>query len=254
MGSSFIAYGFVAAIVLQAGSQWLKGTGNSMEYYESWIIMLWGAVNTFTEHRGTHWSHKDLQHTSLGILWWSGGALGIWFSRHKRRSMIPAILFVLTGWAMSAHAQATETSTKVHTCFGYTLVAAGAARMIEIGVAGSKRQQLLSDVIPLQHLPPLLLVAAGLMFMSATDEELRYIDSVGLDYVTYILLLFSITFLLYTFLNLLLHLYLHSGRNAVKVSDYPETAYEPLEQQRENGEIIALDSYNLAQSDPEEFK
>jgi hypothetical protein len=64
----------------------------------------------------------------------------------------------------------------------------------------------------------------------------------------------SITFLLYTFLNLLLHLDLHSGRNAVEVSDYPESAYEPLEQQRGNGEIIALDSYSLAQSDPEEFK
>lgn len=254
MGSSFILYGAIAAIVLQAGSQWLQGTGHSMEYFESWIIMLWGAVNTFTEHRGTRWSHKDLQHTSLGIIWWSGGALGIWNSRHRKRSMIPAVLIALTGWAMSAHAQATETSTKVHAAFGFTLVAAGGVRMIEIATDSPKWRQSNSEVLPLQHLPPLLLIAAGLLFMSATDEELRYIDTVGLDYVTYVLLLLSIAFLLYTFLNILIFLYLQGGRNGVERNDYRESAYEPLEEQRRDGEAIALDSYSLAQSDPDEFK
>lgn len=166
--------------------------------------------------------------------------------------MIPAVLIVLTGWAMSAHSQATETSSKIHTTFGFTLAVAGCARIVEIATASLKLQQSISDVLPLQHLPPLLLIAAGLLFMSATDEELRYIDTVGMDYVTYVLLLFSVAFLIYAFLNLLIYLYLNSGRNAVAITDYPESAYEPLE--RGNGEAIALDSYSLAQSDPEEFK
>jgi hypothetical protein len=35
-----------------------------------------------------------------------------------------------------------------------------------------------------------LLVAAGLLFMSATDEELQYVHEGGMDHVTYILIMF----------------------------------------------------------------
>lgn len=193
--------------------------------------MLWGAVNTFTEHRGSHWSHKDLQHTSLGVLWWSGGALGIWSSRKGHRSMVPALLIILTGWAMSAHSQATETSTKVHTTFGATLALAGIARLIEIASMDPTSLRGPQNLLPLQHIPSLFLVAAGLLFMSATDEELQYIDDVGLDHVTYTLMLFSAAFLIYTFVAVLVFLYMHTGRNATEVKSHqsPGHAYEPLE-------------------------
>ena len=39
---------------------------------------------------------------------------------------------ILTGWAMSEHAQALMLSTKVHATFGYTLILAGFTRIIEI--------------------------------------------------------------------------------------------------------------------------
>ena len=65
MGSAFIAYGILLAIVLLVGSEWIQRTGRSQEWFDSLVIMLWGIVNTFTEHHGslTRWSHKDLQHT-----------------------------------------------------------------------------------------------------------------------------------------------------------------------------------------------
>lgn len=65
MGSGFIAYGILYAVALFYGSAWLRRQGHSQEWYDSWVIMLWGIVNSFTEHRGslTKWSHKDLQHT-----------------------------------------------------------------------------------------------------------------------------------------------------------------------------------------------
>lgn len=67
MGSAFVAYGIILLLVMyvRAASDWLKRTGRSQEWFDSWVIMLWGIVNTFSLHRGPvfgPWSHKDLQH------------------------------------------------------------------------------------------------------------------------------------------------------------------------------------------------
>ncbi|KAG6861227.1 hypothetical protein C0991_011692 [Blastosporella zonata] len=66
-----------------------------------------------------------------------------------------------------------------------------------------------------RHLPPFLLVAAGLLFMSATDEELAFVHENEMDHVTYILIMFSIAFFMYALIVFLLHLYSTTGRNAV---------------------------------------
>jgi len=229
MGSAFIGYGIIMALMLYAGAAWLRGTGRSQEWFDSWVIFLWGIVNTFTEHHGslTKWSHKDLQHTTLGVLWWTGGALGIFLSRGNRRSVVPALIIVMTGWAMSAHEQAMMISTKIHTVFGVVLMLAGISRIFEIcfilrdaaspsvfDEEASPTQGVL--VNSFQHLPPFLLVAGGLLFMSATDEELRYIKSLDVDHVTYSLIMLSLAFILYLYAVYLIKLYLTSGRNAVK--------------------------------------
>ncbi len=137
MGSAFIGYGIILTILLLVGQAWLRRTGRSQEFFDSLLIAAWGCVNTFTEHRwGGPWVKNDLQHTSMGILWWSAGLLGVWQSRRRdgtpKRNLIPGIVILITGWAMSAHPQGLELSTKVHTVFGYTLMAAGATRIIEI--------------------------------------------------------------------------------------------------------------------------
>ena len=137
MGSAFIAYGVITAILLLVGQVWLRRTGRSQEFFDSLVITLWGCVNTFTEHRwGQPWRGNDLQHTSMGIVWWCAGLLGTWLSRKRdgapRRNIIPGIVIIMTGWAMSAHPQHLPLSAMVHTVFGYTLMAAGAARIIEI--------------------------------------------------------------------------------------------------------------------------
>jgi hypothetical protein len=63
MGSAFVGYGILLAIAVNVGGEWLKRRGRSQEWFDSWVIMLWGIVNTFTEHHGGTWSHKDMQHT-----------------------------------------------------------------------------------------------------------------------------------------------------------------------------------------------
>ncbi|KAJ8587578.1 hypothetical protein M405DRAFT_741616 [Rhizopogon salebrosus TDB-379] len=241
MGSGFIAYGIIMALLLVVGEDWVRRSGRSPEWWDSWVIMLWGMVNTFTEHHGGAWSVKDMQHTILGVLWWAGGALGIFLSRNNQRNVLPGMIIILTGWAMSDHAQALMLSTKVHSMFGYSLMLAGLARIIEIcfitlppspravppPMNDDDSEHTLAPPPPeeihvtrkanasqaFRHLPPFLLVASGLLFMSATDEELAAVHETGMDHVTYVLSMYSIAFLLYLLTLFLLHLYSTSGRN-----------------------------------------
>jgi hypothetical protein len=162
MGSAFIAYGIMLTILLLVGQFWLRRTGRSQEFFDSLVITAWGCVNTFTEHRwGEPWGHNDLQHTSMGIVWLCAGLLGIWMSRKRngrpKRNLIPAVVILLTGCAMSAHPQTLMISTLIHSIFGYTLMAAGFTRIVEIAfVLKDKNTVSLDGADPssFQYLPP----------------------------------------------------------------------------------------------------
>ena len=137
MGSAFIGYGILLTIVMLVGQVWLKRTGRSQEFFDSAIIAAWGCVNTFTEHRwGGAWVANDIQHTTMGVIWWCAGLTGVWLSRKRdgapKRNFIPGFVIFITGWAMSGHPQHLPLSTMVHVVFGYTLMAAGLARIIEV--------------------------------------------------------------------------------------------------------------------------
>ena len=43
--------------------------------------------------------------------------------------------------------------------------------------------------------------------MGATEEQMKVLDAANVDHVSYVLILYSIAFLLYLFVNMLLHLY-----------------------------------------------
>ena len=137
MGGAFIAYGVLLTIILLVGQMWIRRTGRSQEFYDSAVIAAWGCVNTFTEHRwGTAWVRNDWQHTTMGIVWWSAGLVGVWISRDRdgqpKRNFIPGFVILITGWGMSAHPQELMISAMTHKMFGYTLMAAGLTRIIEV--------------------------------------------------------------------------------------------------------------------------
>lgn len=208
MGSAFIMYGIILTLLLLNGQAWLARTGRSQEFWDSCVISAWGCVNTFTEHRwGGPWVANDLQHTSMGIVWWAAGLVGIWLSRDRagrpRRNLIPGIVIFLTGWAMSAHPQSLALSTHVHSIFGYTLMSAGLTRIIEISFILRDRSAPMNagdidaEISSFQHLPPFLLYASGFLFMGATEEQMQMLSDAGVTHVSYILILYSIAFLLY---------------------------------------------------------
>jgi hypothetical protein len=204
MGSAFIAYGIILIILLLVGQAWLRRTGRSQEFFDSLVIAAWGCVNTFTEHRWGHeWAHNDLQHTSMGIIWWAAGLVGVWLSRKRdgrpKRNLIPGMVIFVTGWAMSAHPQHLPISTMIHSVFGYTLMAAGAARIIEISFVLKDRNAIAdgSDPNSFQYMTPFLLISGGFMFMGATEEQMQILHDANVTHVSYILILFSVAFLLF---------------------------------------------------------
>ncbi|OAL51001.1 hypothetical protein IQ07DRAFT_508243 [Pyrenochaeta sp. DS3sAY3a] len=262
MGSAFIAYGIILIILLLVGQMWLRRTGRSQEFFDSLVIAAWGCVNTFTEHRwGQPWGHNDLQHTSMGIIWWAAGLVGIWLSRTRsgqpKRNLIPAIVILVTGWAMSAHPQHLAISTMIHTVFGYTLMAAGAARIIEISFVLKDRSSVHadgSDPNSFQYMTPFLLMAGGFLFMGATEEQMQLLSDAHVTHVSYVLILFSIAFLLFLFVNMLVHLYAVHAWDENSKSDTEAPRTNGLANGHANGHPNGYARANQRVRDAEEFE
>jgi len=255
MGSAFIGYGIMLTILMLVGQVWLRRTGRSQEFFDSVVIAAWGCVNTFTEHRwGQAWVANDIQHTTMGVIWWCAGLAGVWLSRKRdgtpKRNFIPGFVIFITGWAMSAHPQHLPISAMVHTIFGYTLMAAGAARIIEIAFVLRDKPNLSEngDANSFQYIPPFLLYASGFLFMGATEEQMQKMSDANITHVSYVLVIYSFAFLLFLFVNMLLHLYAVNAVPAVPPKDIEVPSRLP----RANGHARVSDSAQIR--DAEEFE
>ncbi|KAH3901541.1 Ytp1p SCDLUD_003038 [Saccharomycodes ludwigii] len=206
MGTSFVIYGFVYSMVLVV--PWIRLANYSQDHVDSWIIMIWGCVNTFTEgpHGDSNWSHGDFQHTSMGIIWWCAGLLGVFLSRNKQRTFVPSLVFIFTGWAMMEHVQLLIISTKVHYLFGLVLVSGGVCRIIEISFLFKDRLHL-DKIYSFQYLPPFTLVCSGILFMGANEEQLNLVLRIGADHSAYSLVLLAASFLVYFWIICCLNIY-----------------------------------------------
>ncbi|KAI1455429.1 hypothetical protein F4805DRAFT_459810 [Annulohypoxylon moriforme] len=246
MGSAFIAYGIILTIMLLVGQLWLKRTGRSQEFFDSSFIAAWGVVNTFTEHRwGTAWVKNDWQHTTMGVIWWAAGLAGVWLSRDRdgrpQRNFIPGFVILITGWAMSAHPQDLMISAETHKMFGYTLMAAGATRIIEVSFVVRDRTGMSEDgreISSFQYVPVFLLYASGFLFMGATEEQMALVASSGMDHVAYILILYSLAFIIFLFTNVLLGIYDRNSNPSLPAKDVANGRLGP----RVNGSIPVRDA------------
>ncbi|KAJ6547860.1 hypothetical protein B0H10DRAFT_2130623 [Mycena sp. CBHHK59/15] len=210
MGSGFIAYGVIMTIMLLVGEAWVRRRGRSPEWWDS----------------------------ILGVLWWAGGLLGIFLARNNKRNHLMV---------------STKACILVHAMFGYTVMLAGLTRIIEVCFfsAPTKAPDVVDDDNVSDHTltepsprypsrypaPPVDTGAAAaskafrhlpafvsdsvssVLFMSATDEELQFVHDNEMDHVTYILIMFSIAFLLYALIVFVIHLYATTGRNAAARED-----------------------------------
>ncbi|ETS76212.1 hypothetical protein PFICI_11599 [Pestalotiopsis fici W106-1] len=246
MGGAFIAYGIILTLILLVGQVWIKRTGRSQEFFDSTVIAAWGMVNTFTEHRwGTAWVKNDWQHTTMGVIWWAAGLAGIWLSKDRdgrpQRNFVPAFVILLTGWGMSAHPQELMVSAMTHKMFGWTLMGVGITRLIEISFVLRDRNGLSEDgreTNSFQYVPAFLLYASGFLFMGATEEQMALVAASSMDHVSYILILYSLAFLVFLFTMMLISLY---DRNANPV-DPAKTAVNGRLGPRLNGHVPVRDA------------
>jgi len=191
----------------------------------------------------------------MGVIWWAAGLTGIWLSRKRdgepKRNFIPGFVIFLTGWAMSAHAQHLEVSTMVHSAFGYTLMAAGITRIIEIAFVLKDKNSVSSDddeINSFQYIPPFLLYASGFLFMAATEEQMQLISDAHITHVSYVLIIYTFAFLAFLFVNMLLHLYSVNSAPATPPKDDERHPRIP----RINGHKRQTDSRQIR--DAEEFE
>ena len=244
MGSAFVLYGFIYVFVLVV--PWIRSdqTSYSQDYVDSWVMCVWGVVNTFTEHRWGRegWSVHDYQHTFMGIIWWAGGILGIFLSRNGRRTFVPSLIIIFTGWAMSEHAQHLIISTKVHNMFGLVLMCGGALRIIEISFL-LKDKRTLEKIHSFQYLAPFCLVCSGLLFMGANEEQLILVLRLGGDHSAYVLLIVSGAFLVYFWMVACLEFYLYLIEKE-KQGFLPK----PYDLQNENNNV-GLELNNISDND-----
>jgi Protein of unknown function (Ytp1) len=104
------------------------------------------------------WVSSTLTMLMIGIIWFCGGILGVFLSFRKgrpQRNVVPAVIMILTGWAMAGHAQQLQFSTNMHALFGHTLMAAGVTRTVEIVIVLKDEWNAGGDNIrAFQYIPP----------------------------------------------------------------------------------------------------
>ncbi|RLV93970.1 putative membrane protein [Spathaspora sp. JA1] len=136
----------------------------TMEMLESSLILFYGSTNIFLEHLGNaggEWSAKDLQHASIAFIYIGCGLCGVicenklsdWRYEQAKENLtksdptndfssivkaspgyspnpFPILTIYWTGVLMSAHEQASELSTTIHTQWGNLFVLGCAFRFL----------------------------------------------------------------------------------------------------------------------------
>jgi hypothetical protein len=93
-----------------------------------------------------------------------------------------------------------------------------------------------------------LLYASGFLFMGATEEQMQLISDAGITHVSYVLVLYSFAFLIFLYVNMLLHLYAVNSSPPVP----PKDADGPERLPRTNGHARGTESRQIR--DAEEFE
>ncbi|KAJ2480144.1 hypothetical protein IWW56_002628 [Coemansia sp. RSA 2131] len=187
-----------------------------LELYLSIIMILVGAIGTFTEHNffqtsdGDSWSHKDLQHTLIGVSWFAGGLLGVLMtcrSHPRSRNPIPSLIFIATGIAMITHQQDLVMASHTHFLFGAALVCLGLSTIAEITLLAAGFVKDHDQPALFQFVPVFFMCASGMFLMGSNRDMVLFLINSHIDVATYALILLSFCFVIMFYFYVLVDLY-----------------------------------------------
>ncbi|KAJ2619916.1 hypothetical protein GGI25_005774 [Coemansia spiralis] len=239
-GSVLIAASVALLLFLRLFGAAMLGVKRPPELYASIVMMTVGLIGTFTEHNffqsssDDSWSHKDLQHTLIGVSWFAGGALGVlmtWRSHPRERTPIPSIIFIATGVSMIIHQQDLAMSSRAHFLFGASLVCLGLANICEITLMGSGIVKDTDEAQGIQYLSVFFMCASGMALMGANRDMILFLINAKIDIATYGLILMSFCFVVIFYFYVLIDLYF-------ALAGPPEARYASLEEALEEGPAL----------------
>ncbi|KAJ1680295.1 hypothetical protein EV182_000281 [Spiromyces aspiralis] len=218
-GTALLFYGVLLFAILRLCGPVFKLLPRPIEFYQGLVFAGIGVFTIFTEHNFLsssqdaidYWSHKDLQHTFIGVLWIAGGLLGAYIGRSAKphqRNIIPPLILIITGAAMGNHQQNTLMSTQIHSVFGWSLILTGISQIIEFFLLGSNIiDPKAGSPHTFQYVPPLFMALSGLYLMGGTTEQILRLIAAGIDYTTYCMFLAVIGFALLFLVSVLVDLF-----------------------------------------------
>lgn len=187
------------------------------EFTESAVIFTYGASNVFLEHLaawGGAWTAQDLEHVSISVMFFGGGALGMLIESKKVRELLnaavlsnrdsishsadekweqpktyrvslnpmPGMVILLLGMMMGSHHQASMLSSMVHKQWGNMFVGFALARAATYMLLYlSPPTSFLPARPPTEIVSSFCLVAGGITFMVSNKDTVGALESFGLD-------------------------------------------------------------------------
>ncbi|KAF2084557.1 hypothetical protein K490DRAFT_59523 [Saccharata proteae CBS 121410] len=189
----------------------------SAEFTESFVIFLYGASNVFLEHLaawGDEWTAQDLEHVSITIMFFGGGALGMLVESTRVRDLLnttildvqhhsadpeepcwqrpqsyraslnplPALVILLLGMMMGSHHQASMLSSMVHKQWGNMFMGFAMARAATyLLLYLSPPSSYLPARPPTEIITAFCLVSGGLTFMISNKDSVAAMESLRID-------------------------------------------------------------------------
>ncbi|KAJ2552347.1 hypothetical protein EV175_003347 [Coemansia sp. RSA 1933] len=217
-GTALIHGGIAFVFAIRLFGATMRDVRRPPEFFISIIMMVVGMIGTFTEHNFFQssgnpedmWSHKDLQHTFIGISWLAGGALGVfmsWKAEPRDRTPIPSLIFIATGISMIIHQQELAMSSHAHFLFGASLVTLGLSTICEITMLGSSVVKDGDHPLGIQYVSAFFMCASGMALMGANRDMVLFLINSNIDVSTYGLLLMSFCFVILFYYYVLLDVY-----------------------------------------------
>ncbi|KAJ1963757.1 hypothetical protein IWQ62_003121 [Dispira parvispora] len=252
-GSILVGYGVVQLVLLHLGVQWLARRQRPVEYFESLLCMLFGTVTILHEHRpGSSWSHRDIQHTVIGVVFLFGG-LGAFlvtsFTSIKSRPPIIALIYLFVGLSMGFHHQEKHLSTQIHGLFGASFALASVSRLIELVCLSSNPSSALWSMHSFQSVTSFFCMLAGYILMGSTNGQVDILLAHKVDAGSYAMLHVSFAFFTFAYVLGMICLYQavrgkpvmnttnedaherHDSRNSMDFEIYHQNrAYQPVSQ------------------------